>query len=134
MRKWSGVTIDASNLITSDGTSIASKILTLETTGGPRGEIGPTGPTGPTGPAGSNGGPGPTGAPGPAGPPGPPGSGGDGGGVSAVKTTSEAFSVDTDETGVAFVNPIGLTTDVRVSDGRATFTLSFIDGILVGVS
>jgi hypothetical protein len=28
---------------------------------------------------------------------------------------------------------MGLTTDIRVSDGRSIFTLSFVDGLLVRV-
>jgi hypothetical protein len=38
-----------------------------------------------------------------------------------------------DGSGNYAVDPIGLTTDVRVTDGRSLITLSFIDGILVNV-
>jgi hypothetical protein len=80
------------------------------------GAQGPTGPTGPTGPPGAD------------------GSGGGGGGITSIETSSQAFAAIVDEKeGIATIGPKGLTTDVRVTDGRSIITLSFLDGILVNV-
>ena len=99
---------------------------------GSNGAQGATGATGATGTSGVNGSNGAQGIQGPAGADGT-GGGDGGGGVIGVKTNSEAFSAEIDEEGTAFVNPIGLTTDVRVTDGRSPIILSFTDGILTNI-
>ena len=99
---------------------------------GVNGSNGAQGATGATGTSGVNGSNGAQGIQGPAGADGT-GGGDGGGGVIGVKTNSEAFSAEIDEEGTAFVNPIGLTTDVRVTDGRSPIILSFTDGILTNI-
>lgn len=100
--------------------------------------VGPSGLTGATGPAGTNGATGatgvtgPTGATGLTGATGPAGSGGSGG-VASVNTNSDVMRVRDDGRGNYDVDPIGLTTDVIVTDGRSLITLSFIDGLLVTI-
>ena len=99
---------------------------------GVNGAQGATGATGATGTSGVNGSNGAQGIQGPAGADGT-GGGDGGGGVIGVKTNSEAFSAEIDEEGTAYVGPIGLTTDVRVTDGRSPIILSFTDGILTNI-
>ena len=99
---------------------------------GVNGSNGAQGATGATGTSGVNGSNGAQGIQGPAGADGT-GGGDGGGGVIGVKTNSEAFSAEIDEEGTAYVGPIGLTTDVRVTDGRSPIILSFTDGILTNI-
>jgi hypothetical protein len=80
---------------------------------GATGATGPQGPQGIQGPAGSG--------------------GGGGGGVASVYTNSFAMRVRDDGSGNYAVDPIGLSTDVTVTDGRSLIILSFTDGILVNV-
>ena len=92
---------------------------------------GAQGATGPTGPAGSNGSNGGTGLQGVQGPS---GSGGGGGGIASVNSNSPYLDIRTDPSGNVGVSLTGLTSLVRVSDGRSVFTLEFVEGLLVNVS